>query len=438
VHEKQRRWGVRALVAAAILGAVLLPASPAHAAGTLSVDQDLIEFGPQRVGTFGGVERVTVTASGGSVTIEDVVIDDSTTILDFLLVFDPDDGAANYCYDTDDTDDTDGTDPVTVADGDTCVVDILFSPGDRDDRHAVLSFESTDATNDETVQLNGTGTVGYFTASAAGEVVGFGDAEHQGDMFEQSLNAPIFSIATTGTGDGYWLVGLDGGIFTFGDAEFYGSMGATPLNAPVVDLAATPSGEGYWLVAEDGGVFAFGDAQFYGSMGGTQLNQPVVGITATQTGEGYWLVAQDGGIFAFGDAQFFGSMGGTRLNQPVVRIESTPTDAGYWMMAFDGGIFAFGDADFYGSMGGVELVAPTSGFAAYPTGNGYWMTAFDGGIFSFGDAPFLGRPEPEEGDLVVAMTGTAPVPLAAFFGLTAADAGDRPVRVSSLPAHRRR
>ena len=85
-------------------------------------------------------------------------------------------------------------------------------------------------------------------------------------------------------------------------------MGATHLNQPVFSMALTKSGHGYWLVARDGGIFTFGDAHYYGSTGGLQLRQPIVGITRSESGKGYRLVARDGGIFSFGDARYFGSL----------------------------------------------------------------------------------------------------------------------------------
>src|SRR5207302_202798 len=94
------------------------------------------------------------------------------------------------------------------------------------------------------------------------------------------LNAPIVSMATTPSGNGYWLVASDGGVFAYGDASFLGAPAGLPLNRPIVGMAATPNGKGYWLVAADGGVFAYGDANWYGGVAGRHLNQPMVGITA--------------------------------------------------------------------------------------------------------------------------------------------------------------
>jgi hypothetical protein len=416
------------------LAAFLVPASPAAAAGALAVDRTAIDFGDQRVGTFGATERVTVTNTGpDAVNIEDVDVSGGNSLFEFLF----DDSAE----DDDDIDDVTfcWEDDVTLDPTETCVVDLVFWPLEHGTRTAVMSFES-DATNDPTTSLRGNGTIGYYLAGPEGQVTGFGDAEDFGDMSDGDLNEPIINMTTSGpVGDGYWLLGLDGGVFSFGDAEFHGSMGGKPLNKPIVAIASTPFGDGYWLVASDGGVFAFGEAGFYGSMGGKPLNLPIVGIAPTPSGEGYWLVALDGGIFAFGDAEFYGSMGGKRLNRPVVGIASTPSGMGYHEVATDGGMFQFGDAEFYGSMGGSRINSPMVGMALYPSGNGYWTVAADGGVFSFGRAPFLGSLGDEDAE-VVAMSTTGQYALAGYFGISAADADDGRVSLKprALPENRRR
>ena len=230
-----------------------------------------------------------------------------------------------------------------------------------------------------------TDDLGYWGASAAGDVHGVGGAAQPGSL---PLPAhPVVGAATDPAG-GLWEVGADGGVFSLGGAAFFGSLGGLHLNAPVVGMASTPDGGGYWLVAADGGVFAFGDANFHGSMGGRPLNAPVVGMAVADAG-GYWLVAADGGVFALGDAVFHGSMGARPLNAPVVAM-APPDAGGYWLAAYDGGVFAFGDAPFLGSAGALELVAPVFALSQTPSGGGYRLLGGDGGIFAYGDATFLG------------------------------------------------
>ena len=232
---------------------------------------------------------------------------------------------------------------------------------------------------------------GYWTATADGRVLAFGDAPVLGSMAGQTLTGAIVGMAATPTGKGYWLLGSDGGIFSFGDAKFFGSTGNIKLNKPVVRMAPTPTGKGYWLVATDGGIFSFGDARFFGSTGAITLNKPMVGMATTPTGKGYWLVASDGGIFAYGDAGFSGSTGSLKLNKPVVSMAPNPTGRGYWLVASDGGLFAF-DVPYFGSVaaakpekypGAVQMRATT-------TGKGYYIADANGGIAIFGDAAFLG------------------------------------------------
>ena len=122
-------------------------------------------------------------------------------------------------------------------------------------------------------------------------------------------------------------------------------MGASRLNQPVFSMAPTKSGNGYWLVARDGGIFSFGDAHFYGSTGSLKLNQPINGIGTSPTGRGYRMVARDGGIFSFGDVRFYGSLPGIGVHvTDVVGTAPTPTNKGYWIARSDGSVYAFGDA----------------------------------------------------------------------------------------------
>ncbi len=241
------------------------------------------------------------------------------------------------------------------------------------------------------VSVAHTATRGYWTATADGRILPFGDASSLGSLAGQKLNAPVSGLAPTPTGNGYWILGGDGGVFSFGDAKFFGSTGNIKLNKPVVRLEATPTGKGYWLVASDGGIFAFGDAGFFGSTGNIKLNQPIVGMATTPTGKGYWLVASDGGIFAYGDAAFFGSTGNIKLNSPVVSMAPAKDGQGYWLVARDGGMFAF-KVPFYGSVPGLgpKNYPGSVQVRTTPSGLGYYVADSGGGILSFGDARFHG------------------------------------------------
>jgi hypothetical protein len=279
-------------------------------------------------------------------------------------------------------------DPSTLGPGENCTENVAFVPGALGNRTATL-IPIDGLTSSPSIYLSGTGTEGYYIATAGGNVTSYGDAQFQGGLAHVPT-APIVDIVTTGDDGGYWMVGSDGQVYNFGDATYFGGMGGVKLNKPIVGMAVTPDDAGYWLVASDGGIFAFVDATYYGSTGGMRLNKPIVGMATTPDGAGYWLVASDGGIFSFGDAPYYGSTGGMRLNKPIVGMAPTPDGGGYWLVASDGGIFTFGDAPFYGSTGAIKLNRPIVGMAASPDGAGYWLVASDGGIFSFGDAPYLG------------------------------------------------
>jgi hypothetical protein len=387
--------GVLALLTVPVLGAGSAGAAvPAQTAGAgLTASVSLLSFGNATVGDILGPLDVTFTNSG------------TTTVTVTGMNF----GG---------TDSDDFIEPVqdncsSLTAGQSCLVEVAFVPGALGARSATLT-PATTAANPPVITLEGTGTEGYYEASALGDVTAHGDALTFGDAAGTHLDAPIVASAATGDDGGYWLVASDGGVFTYGDAGFFGSTGNIHLNKPIVGMAATIDDGGYWLVASDGGIFTFGDAGFFGSTGGIHLNEPIVGMAATPDDEGYWLVASDGGIFTFGDAGFYGSEGGTHLNAPIVGMASTPDGGGYWEVAEDGGIFTFGDAPYLGSTGAIHLNEPIVGMAPTPDGGGYWLMAADGGIFTFGDAPFDGSSAGTPDALFISIAGDGPPTLQAI------------------------
>jgi SpoIID/LytB domain protein len=237
---------------------------------------------------------------------------------------------------------------------------------------------------------SGGGLKGYWLATSAGHVSGFGAAP-QGGSLGRTPPAPIVSMATAPLGSGYWLVDTKGDLFPFGKAGRHGGLSGRRLRKPIVGMAATSDGGGYWLVASDGGVFAFGDAVFYGSMGNKHLNKPIVGMAALPGGKGYWLVASDGGIFTFGKARFYGSTGSEHLNRPIIGMAAAPDGEGYWLVASDGGVFSFSDARFWGSLGGSSVAAPAVSLLPTIDGKGYDIVTRDGAVSAFGDAPLFGN-----------------------------------------------
>ena len=98
--------------------------------------------------------------------------------------------------------------------------------------------------------------------------------------------------------------------------------------------------------------------------------------------------ANDGAPSPATDAQDVARVVWQRAGSAAQAPAAAPS--GYWLVASDGGIFAFGDADFKGSTGALKLNQPIVGMAAAPGNKGYWLVASDGGIFAFGEAGFAG------------------------------------------------
>jgi hypothetical protein len=298
-----------------------------RAPGQLQASPSQVQFGEQRVGTYGDFEVIEFTNVGDlPVEVTDLYVDGGH-VNDF--------GGTTDCFDVS-----------TLAPFESCRANVLFAPTGLGARATTLRVEADGQTLQ--ISLRGAGTTGYYLAGSRGEVGEFGDAEYYGDATDIPLKAPIISLATTPNGAGYWLLGRDGGIFSFGNARFYGSTGGMRLNKPVVGMAATPTGRGYWLVASDGGIFAYGDARFYGSTGSIRLAQPIISMSRTPSGRGYRFVASDGGVFNFGDARYYGSAAGSGAR--IVGLASTPTGRGYWMVSNAGRVFSYGDAPQYGDV----------------------------------------------------------------------------------------
>ena len=238
------------------------------------------------------------------------------------------------------------------------------------------------------------GGTGYLITDAYGAVSACGSARDYGGLSSIHLNQPVLGVAGTPDGGGYWLVAYDGGVFTFGDAQAASLTGAAPgtvslasiqLAAPIWAMAPTPSGHGYWLVGTDGGVFTFGDAGFYGSAKPFKPAQPVVGMAVTRSGHGYWLATAAGSVYAFGDAAnpHLGSGAGA----PTVAIASDPAvPGGYWLVDAAGTVTGFGGAPALGSVPAPFLGAAVRGIAATPDGHGYWLVDANGTVYQFGDA----------------------------------------------------
>jgi DNA-binding beta-propeller fold protein YncE len=359
-----------------------------------TVSSTALTFGPQRVGTYGASQRVTITnVSGNPLTLDGVGLAGNN----------PDDFFGN-------TDCFPHGAPTELPADSACHATVWFSPIKFGPRAAKLQFVFEPPGSTMTVPLSGSGTQGYILAGAFGEVGTFGDAIFHGDAATLHLKAPMISLATTPNGDGYWLLGRDGGIFTFGNAHYYGSTGGLRLNKPIVAMSATPDGRGYWLAGGDGGIFTFGDAHYYGSTGGAHLNKPIDAMTSTIDGHGYWLVARDGGVFTFGRAHFYGSAANLHLVSPFIQVAPTPSGRGYWLVNSNGRIYPYGDAHTYGTVSNyvAETHQPVVGMAISPDGRGYWEATRNGAIGAFGDAHNYGSLANIGIDDVIAIAATAP------------------------------
>ena len=268
---------------------------------------------------------------------------------------------------------------------------------------------SSSGTFYESINLPG---LGYWLATANGQVFGFGAAPSLGNVNTSSVTGPVVGIASTMDGQGYWVVTANGTVSSFGDAKFYGDLPDLGKHvSDVVAIAPTSDDQGYYLVGADGGFFTFGDAKFHGSLPGVHLHvKDVVGMVATPGGAGYLLVGADGGVFTFGDSRFYGSLPGIHKHVHDIRaILPSSTARGYVLVGADGGAFIFGTGvRFLGSLPGEHVdVVDVVGIALTPDNGGYYMAGADGRVYGFGDAQVMGAPASLTSNLpVAAIAGT--------------------------------
>ena len=241
---------------------------------------------------------------------------------------------------------------------------------------------------------------GYWVADAYGAVSACGDAGDFGGLSAHPLNQPAVALAISPDGGGYWMAAYDGGVFNFGNAPLAPletpvgpgpvSLAPVPKAGPVWGMAPTADGKGYWLANTAGSVFSFGDATYFGSVPAGQIKHPLVGMAATQDAKGYWLAFSDGSVRGFGDA------GAPALGlpaappAPIVGLAADPAvPGGVWLLGADGTVYPLGGAPALGSghPGGV----PARAIAVTPDGGGYWVADANGTVTPFGDATGYGN-----------------------------------------------
>ena len=217
--------------------------------------------------------------------------------------------------------------------------------GDVDTDLAASPDEATAATPGEPIV--GTAATpsggGYWTVTAAGEVVAHGDASLFGRPDARPGHDPIIALAGTSTGSGYWLVTLRGTVIPFGDAAMFGDVAAFVGGRTIAAVTSTASGAGLWLATTDGTVVPVGDATDLGAPAATP-SRPITGITATDAGTGIWLTDEGGQVYPVGEAPDFGSADPVSIDQPVTDIAVTPGGDGYWLLGDQGKLWSFGDA----------------------------------------------------------------------------------------------
>ena len=370
-------------------------------------------FSPSGSVTVGGSasSTITVTANGGSIALSSPPISLTAVV-----------GSSDYGYSiTSDSCEASGV-PLTLTDGQSCSVGVLFAPGAAGTFNADLSANTASPLSPAATSLDETAVVPTGSTGSLLSVnpttLDFGQvaigssqsetltisAEYAALVLDQGYLSSLpmgYSISPNGTtcsnnllipANGSCVVDIVFSPANTTTVDGTSTISTQPTQSPAVVVQL--SGNGYTPTPVPSPAPAPAPAPTTTTTTSstttttlTTTPTPVPAPAPTPIGE--ILASPTGQVTAIGGATNYGSVT-ARLNKPIVNAALTPDGKGYWLVASDGGVFSFGDANFYGSTGAMVLNKPIVNMAPTPDGKGYWLVASDGGVFSFGDANFYG------------------------------------------------
>ena len=217
----------------------------------------------------------------------------------------------------------------------------------------------------------GTGT-GYYVATSAGAVHGYGTPQAGGPVGGRAAG-----LATDQDTGGYWLLKANGSVVAH-DAPFYGQLsGRLPGHVTAVAIAADRGG--YLVLTSDGGVHAFG-APYHGQPKGKLGKLKQAGLAADAATGGYWILNSGGGVWTY-DATDYGSLAGKHYKVTAIAASQK---GGYLLLTSAGRVFGF-HADLHGSPArGVGRGVSAVALAVSPATGGYLILLSTGRILGYG------------------------------------------------------
>jgi hypothetical protein len=222
------------------------------------------------------------------------------------------------------------------------------------------------------VNLAGDTGAGYYVATSAGAVHGYGTPPAGG-----SVGGRAAGLATDPDTGGYWLLKANGSVVAH-NAPFYGQLsGRLPRHVTAVAIAADHGG--YLVLTSDGGVHAF-DAPYHGQPKGKMGKLKPVGLAADAATGGYWILNSGGGVWTY-DATDYGSLAGKHYQVTAIAASAK---GGYLLLTAAGRVFGF-HADMHGSPAhGVGRGVTAVALAVAPATGGYLILLSNGRILGYG------------------------------------------------------
>jgi peptidoglycan-N-acetylglucosamine deacetylase len=222
------------------------------------------------------------------------------------------------------------------------------------------------------VNLAGDTGAGYYVATSAGAVHGYGTPRAG-----SSAGGRAVGLATDPDTGGYWLLKANGSVVAH-NAPFYGQLsGKLPRHVTPVAIAADHGG--YLVLTSDGGVHAFG-APYHGQPKGRMGALKPVGLAADAATGGYWILNSAGGVWTY-DARDYGSLAGKHVKVSAIAASQK---GGYLLLTSAGRVFGF-HADIHGwPTHGVGHGVTAVALAVAPATGGYLILLSSGRVLGYG------------------------------------------------------
>lgn len=144
---------------------------------------------------------------------------------------------------------------------------------------------------------------GYAVVSSRGQVYAYGSVRYRSNP--TGFSGDIRGISVTADGQGYAVISSRGQVYAYGTVQYRGNP--TGFSGDIRGISVTANGLGYAAVSTAAQVYAYGTVKYRGNP--YQQQGEAFGISVTASGSGYAVVTSSGQIHTYGPITFRGDYG---------------------------------------------------------------------------------------------------------------------------------